>query len=403
MDFSNITRILSTILSLPFFDSLINSEYYKYVRYLPLFLAGALLALIVTPIIGHTALKHDITYKPGVKKNHKDFDNPEKALHEGITPALGGLAIAIPVLLALLFFFKLDSFTIPILLSILIIVIGSTLDDILNLPAKVQLSYQILAALIIVFSVINLGNSSFLGIDFNIATWNFSIFGLQQSLAFPGDIILFFWILVCINAVKWTAGSPGIIEANSLTIFTLIFVIAVRYESIFSSTLSIIAAGALLVFLVFAFPPQKIMSGSTGKSLYGFLICILAIIADAKFSTTLMLILVPVIDFVYVILKRLITYKPKSFFELLRINDTSHLHHQLMKLNLTRGQIVLIEMIVTLLIGSLAVLSTGAIRYFALILGATFGIAFIVIANIHAAKRKSKKSKDKSPESKYSY
>lgn len=403
MDFSNITGILSTIFSLPFFDSLINSEYYKYIQYLPLFLGGALLALILTPIIGHTALKHDITYKPGVKKNHKDFDNPEKALHEGITPALGGLAIAIPVLLALLFFFKLDSFTIPILLSVLVIVIGSTLDDVLNLPAKVQLFYQILAALIIVFSVINLGNSSFLGIDFNIATWNFSIFGLQQSLAFPGDIILFFWILVCINAVKWTAGSPGIIEANSLTIFALIFVIAVRYESIFSSTLSIIAAGALLVFLVFAFPPQKIMSGSTGKSLYGFLICILAIIADAKFSTTLMLILVPVIDFVYVILKRLITYKPKSFSELLRINDTSHLHHQLMKLNLTRGQIVLIEMAVTLLIGSLAVLSTGAIRYFALILGAAFGIAFIVIANVRAARSKAKKQKEKSPESRYSY
>ncbi len=403
MDFSSITKILSTILSLPFFDALTNSEYYKYIQYLPLFLGGALLAIILTPIIGHAALKHDITYKPGVKKNHKDFDNPEKALHEGITPALGGLAIAIPILLAIVFFFKFDSFTIPIFLAILVIVIGSTLDDIFNLPAKIQLLYQVLAALIIVFSVINLGNSSLLGIDFNIATWNFSIFGLQQSLAFPGDIILFIWILVCINAVKWTAGSPGIIEANSLTIFALIFVIAVRYESIFSSTLSIIAAGALLVFLVFAFPPQKIMSGSTGKSLYGFLICILAIIADAKFSTTLMLILIPVIDFVYVILKRLIAYKPKSFAELLRINDTSHLHHQLMKLNLTRGQIVLIEMVATLFIGSLAVLSTGAIRYFALILGAALGIAFIVIANIRASRQKAKNIKEKSPESRYSY
>lgn len=403
MDFSTITRILSTILSLPFFDTVVNTEYHKYLQYLPLFLGGAVLALILTPIIGQIALQYDITYKPGVKKNHKDFDNPEKALHEGITPALGGLAVAIPVLLAIVFFFKLDSFTIPILLAFLVLTVGSTLDDILNLPAKVQLGYQIIAALIIAISVINLGNSSFIGIDFNLATWDFSLLGLQLSLAFPGDLILFFWILVCINAVKWTAGSPGIIEANSLTIFALIFVIAIRYESIFSSTLSIVAAGALLVFLVFAFPPQKIMSGSTGKTIYGFLICILAIVADAKFSTTLMLILVPVIDFIYVILKRLIAYKPKSFSELLRINDTSHLHHQLMKLNLTRGQIVLIEMVITLLIGSLAVLSTGAIRYFALILGAALGIAFIVIANIRASRQKTKNIKEKSPESRYSY
>jgi UDP-N-acetylmuramyl pentapeptide phosphotransferase/UDP-N-acetylglucosamine-1-phosphate transferase len=277
MDFSSITKIFNNILSSPLFNAITDSTYYKYIQYLPLFLGGALLAIILTPIIGHTALKHDITYKPGEKKNHKDFDNPEKALHEGITPALGGLTIAIPILLAIMFFFKFDSFTIPILLAILVIVIGSTLDDIFNLPAKIQLFYQALAALIIVFSVINLGNSSLLGIDFNLATWNFSVFGLQQSLVFPGDLILFIWILVCINAVKWTAGSPGIIEANSLTIFALIFVIAVRYESVFSSTLSIIATGALLILLVFAFPPQKIMSGSTGKSLYGFLICILAL------------------------------------------------------------------------------------------------------------------------------
>jgi UDP-N-acetylmuramyl pentapeptide phosphotransferase/UDP-N-acetylglucosamine-1-phosphate transferase len=84
-------------------------------------------------------------------------------------------------------------------------------------------------------------------------------------LSIPWGHYFVVWILICINAVKWTAGSPGIIEANSLAIFSLIFVIAVRYESIFSSTLSIIAVGGLLVFLVFAFPPQKIMSGSTAR------------------------------------------------------------------------------------------------------------------------------------------
>jgi hypothetical protein len=54
--------------------------------------------------------------------------------------------------------------------------------------------------------------------------------------------------------------------------------------SIFSSTLSILIAGGLLAFLIFAFPPQKIMTGSAGKSVYGFLICILALVADARFQ-----------------------------------------------------------------------------------------------------------------------
>lgn len=403
MDSSIASNLLTKILNLPFFNPMTGTDYDKYWQYVPIFIIGMVLALILTPLIGQLAAKHDITYKPGIKRNHRDFDNPAKAMHEGITPALGGLAVVIPIFLAMLLFFKLDSFTIPILVATGILILGSTLDDVLNLPAKAQLAYQILAALVIVFSVINLNVLSLFDINLNVATWNFTIFGLQQSLAFPGDIILFVWLLICINAVKWTAGSPGIIEANSFTIFSLIFVIAIRYASVYSATLSILAAGALLIFLVFAFPPQKIMSGSTGKTLYGFLICILALIADAKLSTTLMLLLVPIIDFVYVIIKRLLIYKPKNVLDLLKINDTSHLHHQLLNMNLTRKQIVLIEMAVTLLIGSLAILSTGAIRYFALIFGSAIGIGFIVFANIRAAQRKNTKTKEKSPESKYTY
>lgn len=403
MDFSTASELLNRLLNLPMFSQLDGGVYLKYLQYAPLFLIGVILAFILTPVIGQIALKHDITYKPGIKKNHKEFDNPEKALHEGITPALGGLAVTLPVLIAMIVFFKLDSFTIPIIIATLVLIIGSTLDDVFNLPAKSQLAYQILAALIIVFSVINLENLSFFSINIDLYTFNFSLIGLQQSLALPGDIILFVWILMCINAVKWTAGSPGIIEANSFTIFALIFIIAIRYVAPFSAVLSIVAAGALLIFFLFAFPPQRIMSGSSGKTLYGFLICILAIVADAKLSTTIMLLLIPLVDFIYVILKRLLTYKPKNLLDLLRINDTNHLHHQLIKLDLTRRQIVMLEMAMTLLIGSLAILSTGAVRYFALIFGTSIGIVFIVVANIKASRHKEKKVKEKSPESKYSY
>ena len=232
----------------------------------------------------------------------------------------------------------------------------------------------------------------------NAFSYNFSVFGIQQSLSLPGDLILFFWLLVCINAVKWTAGSPGIIEANSLVIFSLIFIISVRYTSIFSSTLSILAAGGLLIFLFFAFPPQKIFTGSSGKSVYGFLVCILAIVADTKLSTTAMLLILPLVDFLYVIVKRYITYKPKSPGELMKISGLDHLHHQLIKLNLSRKYVVLIETSITLLLGSFAILATGAIRYFALTISLSLGIAFIVYINIKASKGQEEKLKKESPD-----
>ena len=402
MDFSSATKYLNVLLSLvPEF--LKNTKYEKYIQFWPIFLIGFLFALFATPVIGKLATKYDVTDKPGQRKRGREFDNPQKAIHEGITPTLGGLAITIPILIAIPLFFKLDSFTIPILLSLLVLTIGATLDDVFVLSSKAQLFFQVVAAGIIALSILNITSIPFFDIDLNAFSYNFSIFGIQQSLSLPGDLILFFWLLVCINAVKWTAGSPGIIEANSLVIFSLIFIISVRYTSIFSSTLSILATGGLLIFLFFAFPPQKIFTGSSGKSVYGFLICILAIVADTKLSTTAMLLILPLVDFLYVIVKRYITYKPKSPGELMKISGLDHLHHQLIKLNLSRKHVVLIETSITLLLGSFAILATGAIRYFALTISLSLGIAFIVYINIKASKGQEEKLKKESPESKYSY
>lgn len=157
----------------------------------------------------------------------------------------------------------------------------------------------------------------------------------------------------------------------------------------------------MISLLYFAYPSPKIMSGSSGKSIYGFLIAILALISGVKFSTTLMLLALPIIDALYVIIYRSFKYKPKNPLELMKINDTSHLHHRLLKLDLTSKQVLLIETVLSLVIGSLAILTTGALRYFALIFGIAFVISFIVFINYRANKKE--ESKEKSPESKYSY
>lgn len=394
---------LQNLLSL--FDfSQFGEVWANYFRFLPLFLIGVISSLILTPIIGYIANKYDITYKPGEKRLGRDYDNKEKAIHEGVTPSLGGLAITIPTILAILFLFKLDSTIIPILVAILILIVGSTLDDIFNLPAKTQLLYQLLASIIVAFSLINLTNLSIVNLPLEAFSWNFSLLGIQQSFVFPGDLVMIFWIIACINAYKWTAGSPGIIEGNSIIIFLLIFIIATRYGILFSSAISILITGGLVVFFIFALPPQKIMTGSSGKSIYGFLICVLSILADAKLSTSLILLIIPLLDFVYVIIKRLITYKPKNFTELMRINGPDHFHHQLIKIGLTRTQVVLVEIAVTLLLGSFAILTTGAIRYFIIVLVIALAIGILVYTNIRASKKEQiEEEKKESPESRFSY
>ncbi len=402
MDFSIPTKLLENILRIGSLN--IASEYTKYLNFWPIALFGLILSFILLPIIGKCATKHGVTYKPKNRRLNKEYDNPEKAVHTKETPALGGVAVTIPCIIALLLFFRIDSFTFPILLALLVLVIGSVLDDIFNLSSKIQFGYQLLAASIIAFSIIDLSSISFFSNDLlnlQSAVLHFDIGTLPISFVFPGDLILIAWILLCINSVKWVGGSPGLIESYSLSIFLLLFVISIRTFSLLPSTLSILISGSLISLLFFAFPPQKIMSGSSGKSVYGFLISVVALISGVKFSVTMMLLALPIIDAIYVIIYRYITYKPKNPIELMKINDTSHLHHQLLKLDFTNKQILLIETSLSLLVGSFAILTTGALRFFALIFTIAGIIGFIVFINYRARKKEVKK--EKSPESKYSY
>lgn len=404
MDYAIQTQFFSRLTGY-FSNLIVDPVMSKYFAFIPILLIGIFASFFLIPIIGKLAWSLGATYKPGIKRKGKNFDNPEKAVHEKEVPALGGLAVLIPAFIVTLLCFEINAFTVPILVALLILMIGSTLDDIFNLDSKIQFAYQIVACLVIVVSVIDLSQISFVDqetLNLSAHTLSFSIFRFPFSIVLIGDIILFFWLMLCLNAVKWIGGSPGLLESYSTVIFTLLFIIGVRVSSDFSATLSIIVAGSLLAFLFYAVPPEKILSGSSGKSVYGFLIALLALINDSKISTTIMLLSLPLLDAAFVILKRIITHKPKSIAQLMKINDTFHFHHQLMKLNLSKTQILLIEGFVALIIGSIAIATTGAMKYFALIFGLAMVLLLIVIINFKAQQKRENEKKE-TPESKYSY
>jgi UDP-GlcNAc:undecaprenyl-phosphate GlcNAc-1-phosphate transferase len=395
--FTNLTTLITEIVN--------NPTLARYLAFLPIAGISFLATFLITPIIGKIAWSVGATYKPGEKRRGKEFDNPQKAMHEKETPNLGGLAVTLPVFIITLLSFEINNFTAPILVALAILIIGSALDDIYNLDARIQFGYQILATTIIVFSVIDLPYVGIIDkdiLDLSAYTLQFNVFKFPISLALPGDIFLFLWLLLCLNSVKWVGGTPGLLESYTGVISTLIFVIGVRTRSNFTSALSISMSASLLAFLFYAIPPEKIMSGSSGKSIYGFMLALLALIGDAKISTSIMLLGLPVLDAIFVITRRIIKHKPKSITELMQINDTTHLHHKLLELNLTRLQVLFVESAIALLFGSIAIATTGAMRYFALIFTVAIILLLIVYINYRAQRQKEKESK-KSPESKYSY
>ncbi|MDD3474775.1 MAG: hypothetical protein PHP08_02630 [Candidatus Dojkabacteria bacterium] len=382
-----------------------NPTLSKYIAFIPIVLIAFLATFLLTPLIGKLAWSLGATYKPLQKQRGKDFDNPEKAMHKVETPSLGGLAVTLPALIITLLSFQINAFTGPILLALAVLIIGSTLDDIYNLDSRIQFGYQILAAFIIAISIIDLSSIGIIDqeiLNLSAYTLKFNVFSIPFSIALPGDIFLMFWLILCLNAVKWIGGSPGLLESYSGVIFTLIFVLAVRTVSEFTSTISIAMSASLLAFLFYAVPPEKIMSGSSGKSIYGFLIALLALIVDAKISTSIMLLGLPILDAVFVEIRRIIIHKPKSIKELLKINDATHFHHRLLSLNLSRLQVLLVETSIALLFGSIAIATTGAMRYFSVIFGLAVLLLLIVLIN-NKANKKQKEKEGESPESKYSY
>jgi UDP-GlcNAc:undecaprenyl-phosphate GlcNAc-1-phosphate transferase len=396
--FTNLTSRITELVS--------NPTLAQYLAFIPIVLIAFLATFLITPLIGKLAWAIGATYKPGKRQKGKIFDNPAKAMHDVETPNLGGLAVTLPAFIITLLSFEINAFTGPILLALTILMIGSTLDDIYILNSRVQFGYQILAALVIVFSIIDLSQIGVIDkeiLDLSAYTLQFNIFNFPISIVFPGDIFLFFWLLLCLNAVKWVGGSPGLLESYAGVIFTLIFIVGVRTASDFTSTMSISMSASLLAFLFYAIPPEKIMSGSSGKSVYGFMLGLLALVSDSKISTSIMLLGLPVLDAIFVLVRRIIKHKPKNLKELMQINDTSHLHHKLLELRLTRLQVLLVESSIALLFGSIAIATAGAMRYFVVIFGLAIILLLIVIINNRATRKREKEEKEKSPESKYSY
>ncbi len=405
------TALLQTLMQRFGIYWLFPSQYLKYLELLPVILISFLLAFLLTPLIGHLAIKFKITDDPNGLRTARfnKYDNPERHIHKKRTPYLGGLAVLIPLIIGLLIFFKPNDITVPLLIALLILIVAGILDDVFNLPPQVQLGLQIIASTIIAASVADLTfvNNPFGGIiNLNFAQLSGTFLKLNWRLVFVGDLLIIPWIILCINAVKWVGGSDGLMEGNMLIAYILLMLLGIRDQNVLITVLSAIMTGGISAFLIFNFPPAKIFSGSTGKTVFGFLIATLAFIQGAKFATAILILALPLIDSLFVLVKRYIDYKPKNLLQLMRYNDTNHLHHQLLEMNFSARQVLLIELSITLLTGSIAVVTVGAFKFFAILIVGLMLIIGILLIHRKAQKEKIKKQeevKKQTPESKYSY
>ena len=259
------------------------------------------------------------------------MDIPDaRKVHKVPIPRLGGLGIYMGFLLGYILFGTMSLKMNAILIGSIIIIITGIVDDITPIPAKIKLLFQIIAASVVAFygKILLQDLSAF---DFYINFGDFSY------------LITVIFIVAIINCINLIDGLDGLAAGLSSIYFITIGIVIVGWKHTFGldAIITFIMLGSTLGFLCHNFNPAKIFMGDSGSMFLGYVIAVIALLGFKNVTLTTLLVpicllAVPILDTLFAMLRRIVNKKP--MFE----PDKQHLHHQLLNLNLSHRNVVLV-------------------------------------------------------------
>ncbi len=276
------------------------------------FAIAFLITLFMTPLSKKFAFKIGAVAVPNERSMHQ-----EPMPLAGGTAIVLGFAITVTLLAPIMKDFHIQNYIGLIIGSILITFVG-LLDDVYNLNARIKLFFQILAALIVVYS----------GMTIDVVSWPWAPGGIIQ-LGALSKIVTVIWIIGLTNAVNLIDGLDGLATGVSSIASLCLMFISILYGEpmvvLFTATL----AGACMGFLPHNFNPAKIFMGDTGSTFLGFTLAVISINGLIKSYTAVTIVIavvvlgLPIFDTAFAILRRLIKRQP------VMKADRGHLHHRL--------------------------------------------------------------------------
>ena len=220
-------------------------------------------------------------------------------------------------------------FLLPILVVGTLFFLIGLIDDLVYLSPFLRLAIQFSAASLL--WILNLK------INFVNLLW----FNNLEMTNITSYFITILWVVGITNAINWFDGLDGLI-AGVIFIFLIgLGLASINFAQPNITILCSIIAGSCLAFLKYNTYPAKIIMGDGGSNFLGFSISILSIYAFKTFdgpinlNLSLGILVLPVIDMIYVIFKRI--YDKKSPF----FPDRNHFHHRLLKSGLSEKKVVL--------------------------------------------------------------
>lgn len=291
---------------------------------------------LLTPIVRTLAFKYGAVDDP---------KRDDRRIHKEPLPRWGGIAIYAGIVIAIaavlpFAFPKTTAYPLYLIGMVVvggILVVAGALDDLYQYSAKIQLLILLGGGVLIQLIHGSIGQIQIrtLGVPFANPPQYIPL----EWAAIPLTAIYIFIITKTMDTIDGVDGLASGIAAISAGTLMIIAV----YEG--QPRVAIVAAavgGASLGFLRHNYNPAKIIMGTGGAYILGFMLACLSIVGAVKTAAALSLMIpvfifgVPIFDAIQVVIRRKLSGVP------ITQADKRHLHHQLLRRGLSQRQTVLV-------------------------------------------------------------
>ncbi len=268
-----------------------------------------------------------------------DIDRPTgNKIHLRATPLMGGVAVYAAFVVTCIFVVPIHGPVLGVLVGGLGAVVVGVLDELMNLSPVTHLAGQLAVAILAIVAGVGFVHQVSMPGPLTAP-------GLQLPAAI-GVAFTIFWLVGMMNTVNFLDGLDGL--ATGVAIITALLMSIWAWEAYQDHrfllpptahpadfVLPLALAGALLGFLPFNWHVAKIFLGDSGSMFLGFGLAALSIVGPTKLGTALLVLIIPVLDVAWAIVRRQI--RGRSFLS----GDKQHVYHRMLDLGLSHTQTVL--------------------------------------------------------------
>jgi UDP-GlcNAc:undecaprenyl-phosphate GlcNAc-1-phosphate transferase len=293
------------------------------------------------------------------------IDRPdERKIHIRPIPRLGGVAVFVAFILALLVQAVVNSEVssswvmqregITFFVALLFMFLLGIWDDMKTLKAIEKLFVQIILSSLVYAA------------GFRVSNIPHSMIASLTQIGAIDFLITTLWIVGVTNAINLIDGLDGLASGVSSIASMTIFTVSLINGDPATAIVAIMLAGALVGFLRYNFYPAKIFLGDSGSLFVGFALAVLAIqcsrqaFSEHVLTVPILVLGVPIVDTLLAMVRRFLkSFLPKqqgsdSLLTTLKSifsPDRSHVHHRLIARGLSHMRAVLLLYLVSFGLG----------------------------------------------------